>query len=200
MWVFELSFPDVYISNCSIKILGPFPIHAREQHYLSQSFPLNCRHNPQDIIWHASLSFLVSEPLDFNKSWPSSYADGGRVTWCTAKADLNGYLKVSFPHIRWVYVIFHVPMATSFSSTDGNLLERQKDGLHCNTTHFSIPLWSYTHLRQGQDRHLFRIFSFTFHKGPPSLSSLPLITLNVRPGCPNGIPGTYMTWNVLFPE
>lgn len=65
-------------------VLGPFPIHAREQHYLSPSFPLN-----------------LSEPIDFNKSWPSSYADGGRVAWGTAKADMNGLLKVSFSDVRW---------------------------------------------------------------------------------------------------
>jgi len=65
-------------------VLGPFPIHAREQHYLSPSFPLN-----------------LFEPIDFTKSWPSSYADGGRVTWDKVKADSDGSLNVSFPNIRW---------------------------------------------------------------------------------------------------
>jgi hypothetical protein len=32
------------------KILGPFPIHAREQHYLSPSFPLDCRHDSYHIV------------------------------------------------------------------------------------------------------------------------------------------------------
>jgi hypothetical protein len=29
--------------NLSVKVLGPFPIHAREQHFLSPSFPLQCK-------------------------------------------------------------------------------------------------------------------------------------------------------------
>jgi len=65
-------------------VLGPFPIQAREQHYLSPSFPLN-----------------LSEPIDLTKSWPSSYADRGEVSWSTAESDANGSLKVSFPDIRW---------------------------------------------------------------------------------------------------
>ncbi|KAG5718671.1 3',5'-cyclic-nucleotide phosphodiesterase [Termitomyces sp. T112] len=47
-------------------ILGPFPIHAREQHHLSPSFPLS-----------------LSEPIDWQKAWPSSYADHGDVSWST---------------------------------------------------------------------------------------------------------------------
>ncbi|KAF9036995.1 hypothetical protein BDZ89DRAFT_1061691 [Hymenopellis radicata] len=65
-------------------ILGPFPIQAREQQFLSPSFPLN-----------------LSEPIDYHKTWPSSYADGGRVSWATASAEDNGTLQVSFPNIRW---------------------------------------------------------------------------------------------------
>ncbi|KAI0048234.1 hypothetical protein FA95DRAFT_1540157 [Auriscalpium vulgare] len=65
-------------------VLGPFPIHAREQHFLSPSFPLN-----------------LSNPVDFTASWPSSYADGGYVAWTTADAEDWGRLQVSFPHIRW---------------------------------------------------------------------------------------------------
>ena len=44
----------------------------------------------------------VSEPIDLNKSWPSSYADGGRVVWNKATADVTGHLDVSFPDIRQV--------------------------------------------------------------------------------------------------
>ncbi|KAI0085425.1 hypothetical protein BDY19DRAFT_896611 [Irpex rosettiformis] len=64
-------------------VLGPFPIHAREQHFLSPSYPLN-----------------LSEPIDFSEKWPSAYADGGEVAWGTAQSQ-NGTLKVSYPHIRW---------------------------------------------------------------------------------------------------
>ncbi|KAF9001962.1 hypothetical protein BDQ17DRAFT_1281013 [Cyathus striatus] len=64
-------------------VLGPFPIHAREQHFLSPAFPLN-----------------LSETINLTKTWPSSYADGGRVGWHVAHSD-GEELKISFPHIRW---------------------------------------------------------------------------------------------------
>ncbi|KAJ7285998.1 hypothetical protein C8J57DRAFT_1286459 [Mycena rebaudengoi] len=65
-------------------VLGPFPIHAREQQFLSPSFPLN-----------------LSEPINFTQTWPSSYADNGRVGWAQTHATPEGDLKVSFPNIRW---------------------------------------------------------------------------------------------------
>ncbi|KAH9901635.1 hypothetical protein C8Q73DRAFT_678452 [Cubamyces lactineus] len=65
-------------------ILGPFPIHAREQHFLSPSFPLN-----------------VSEAIDLSATYPSAYADGGFVGWSKAKSQEDGTLAVSFPDIRW---------------------------------------------------------------------------------------------------
>ncbi|KZT74257.1 hypothetical protein DAEQUDRAFT_702566 [Daedalea quercina L-15889] len=65
-------------------VLGPFPIHAREQHFMSPSFPLN-----------------LSEPIDFKAKWPSSYSDGGEVEWTTARSNLDGTLNISFPDIRW---------------------------------------------------------------------------------------------------
>ncbi|THV08034.1 hypothetical protein K435DRAFT_815267 [Dendrothele bispora CBS 962.96] len=65
-------------------VLGPFPIHAREQHYISPSFPLN-----------------LTKPIDYTATWPSSYADGGRVSWSTIISSSDGNLQVSFPNIRW---------------------------------------------------------------------------------------------------
>ncbi|PFH45661.1 hypothetical protein AMATHDRAFT_200381 [Amanita thiersii Skay4041] len=65
-------------------VLGPFPIHAREQHYLSPAFPLD-----------------LTKPVDYSQSWPSSYADGGRVFWSSAQSDDQGNLNISFPYIRW---------------------------------------------------------------------------------------------------
>ncbi|KZT20258.1 hypothetical protein NEOLEDRAFT_1165105 [Neolentinus lepideus HHB14362 ss-1] len=65
-------------------VLGPFPIHAREQHFLSPSFPIN-----------------LSEPIDYARTWPSSLADGGVVGWTTAHASEDGHLAVSFPEVRW---------------------------------------------------------------------------------------------------
>ncbi|KAN0124017.1 hypothetical protein V8E52_002507, partial [Russula decolorans] len=66
------------------QVLGPFPIHAREQHFLSPSFPLD-----------------LTEHVDLDASYPSSLADGGSVPWSKAMLGLDGNLAVSFPHIRW---------------------------------------------------------------------------------------------------
>jgi len=65
-------------------VLGPFPIQAREQHFLSPSFPLN-----------------LSESVDFDAKWPSSYADGGSIGWTHARSKPDGTLDVSFPDIRY---------------------------------------------------------------------------------------------------
>jgi hypothetical protein len=35
--------------KCS-KVLGPFPIHAREQHFLSPSYPLNRKHRSDSHV------------------------------------------------------------------------------------------------------------------------------------------------------
>ncbi|KAI0698480.1 hypothetical protein BC835DRAFT_1268955 [Cytidiella melzeri] len=64
-------------------VLGPFPIHAREQHFLSPSFPLN-----------------LSGPIDLDAKWPSAYADGGEVGWGSTHSQ-NGTLRLSYPEIRW---------------------------------------------------------------------------------------------------
>ncbi|KAI0637266.1 hypothetical protein C8Q77DRAFT_1051392 [Trametes polyzona] len=65
-------------------VLGPFPIHAREQHFLSPSFPID-----------------PTRAIDFNATYPSSYADGGHVGWTKASARDDGLLEVSFPSVRW---------------------------------------------------------------------------------------------------
>ncbi|KAL1691452.1 hypothetical protein GGG16DRAFT_53664 [Schizophyllum commune] len=67
-------------------VLGPFPIHAREQHMLSPSFPLDLRNGPY---------------VDTDTTYPSSYADDGTVSWSTTTLSEDGSLKVSFPSIRW---------------------------------------------------------------------------------------------------
>ncbi|KAF9532428.1 hypothetical protein CPB83DRAFT_891154 [Crepidotus variabilis] len=67
-------------------VLGPFPIQAREQHYLSPAYPLN-----------------LSEPIDFARSWPSSYADNGKVGWTKADLGPDHTLNISFPQIRRVF-------------------------------------------------------------------------------------------------
>ncbi|KAI0028355.1 hypothetical protein K488DRAFT_89825 [Vararia minispora EC-137] len=68
----------------NLDVLGPFPIHAREQHFLSPSFPIDLR-----------------SPIDLRTRWPSSYADGGEVSWKQIKMLDNGNILVSYPDIRW---------------------------------------------------------------------------------------------------
>ncbi|KAG1883042.1 hypothetical protein F4604DRAFT_1740396 [Suillus subluteus] len=65
-------------------VLGPFPIHAREQHFLSPAFPLD-----------------LSKNIELTRTYPSAYADGGYVSWSKASSDEHGSLKVSHPNIRW---------------------------------------------------------------------------------------------------
>lgn len=65
-------------------VLGPFPIHAREQHFLSPAFPLD-----------------LSKNIDLTCTYPSAYADGGYVSWSKASSDEQGGLEVSHPNIRW---------------------------------------------------------------------------------------------------
>ncbi|KIJ29883.1 hypothetical protein M422DRAFT_214788 [Sphaerobolus stellatus SS14] len=67
-------------------VLGPFPIGAREQHFLSPSYPLDL-----------SASY-VHEP---SRTWPSALADGGEVGWRFADLSADGRMLISHPHIRW---------------------------------------------------------------------------------------------------
>lgn len=48
--------------------------------------------------------YIVSDPIDYTKSWSSSYADGGMAGWTKFKSSDNGDLKVSFPQIRYCNV------------------------------------------------------------------------------------------------
>ncbi|PPQ70920.1 hypothetical protein CVT24_009982 [Panaeolus cyanescens] len=68
-------------------VLGPFPIHAREQHFLSPSYPLD-----------------LSQQINYTQSWPSSYARDGLVTWSSTSSDELGNIQLSFPDIPWTYL------------------------------------------------------------------------------------------------
>ena len=115
--------PSVLLLRCvHRKVLGPFPIHAREQHFLSPSFPLNREPDPPaSFVVSSSIHTPVSQPIDLHKSWPSSYADGGLVSWSTVNATdwaspNPGNLKVSFPHIRCVLLDPLLPPTSTLSS------------------------------------------------------------------------------------
>ncbi|KAF9792100.1 hypothetical protein BJ322DRAFT_1027120 [Thelephora terrestris] len=82
----SLQLPSWGVSlSSSWNVLGPFPIHAREQHFLSPSYPLN-----------------LSDEIDFMKSYPSSLLDNGSTSWGKFSADpKTGTLDVSYSDVRW---------------------------------------------------------------------------------------------------
>jgi hypothetical protein len=45
-------------------------------------------------------------PYDIKETFPSALAPGGRVGWSRFSADKEGYLKVSYPGIKYVHVRF----------------------------------------------------------------------------------------------
>ncbi|KAF9452861.1 hypothetical protein P691DRAFT_721023 [Macrolepiota fuliginosa MF-IS2] len=65
-------------------VLGPFPIHAREQQFLSPSFPI-------DLL----------KPINYEETWTSSYADNATVQWSHTQPSDDNVLEVSFPEVRW---------------------------------------------------------------------------------------------------
>ena len=44
----------------------------------------------------------MSHSIDYNSSWPSSYADGGLVRWAQVASNFRGDIEISFPKIRQV--------------------------------------------------------------------------------------------------
>lgn len=62
--------------------------------------------NIKNLFLYEFPSPEVSEQIDFNAIWPSSYADGGKVGWSTARSGEDGTLNVSFPDIRYVYLLY----------------------------------------------------------------------------------------------
>ncbi|PPQ74189.1 hypothetical protein CVT26_004486 [Gymnopilus dilepis] len=77
-------------------VLGPFPIHAREQHLLSPAFPLN-----------------LSIATDYTKSWPSAYADGGFVNWTKAQSTAEGHLEQLRSTEGWAALQHHAVLRTT---------------------------------------------------------------------------------------
>lgn len=83
-------------------VLGPFPQHAREQHFLSPSFPFRST----SVMLHRRFVLIVRHQdedcieVRTDTRFPSYLADGGFVTWANTKSDDEGRLAVSFPNIR----------------------------------------------------------------------------------------------------
>ncbi|KAF8431773.1 hypothetical protein L210DRAFT_984925 [Boletus edulis BED1] len=65
-------------------VLGPFPIHAREQHFLSPAYPLD-----------------LSLPIDTTKQYPTSLTHTASASWTHTTADPHGVIHVSHPSVPW---------------------------------------------------------------------------------------------------
>ncbi|KAG9003012.1 hypothetical protein FRB93_011299 [Tulasnella sp. JGI-2019a] len=70
-------------------VLGPFPLKAREQHFLSPSYPIKVG---PSYTHNASATYLSSLP------------DGGQVTWSNGKTSTPGQYQISYPDIRWASI------------------------------------------------------------------------------------------------
>ena len=80
----------------------------------------------------------VSEPIDLSATWPSSYADGGQVSWSKAESDPDGNLKVSFPEIRLANSLYEETFSGIDLHAAGKTSGRLKGGLRYNTTPFCV--------------------------------------------------------------
>lgn len=69
-------------------VLGPFPVHAREQHFLSPAYPLD-------------LSLPIPPASDSNSTYPSSLPPSAGVSWTRTTADHHGKILVSYPSVPW---------------------------------------------------------------------------------------------------
>ncbi|PVG01691.1 hypothetical protein CPB86DRAFT_698784 [Serendipita vermifera] len=77
--IWRLELEDVW------DVLGPFPQHAREQHFKAPSYPVNLSQS-----WDAILT----------EEYPSSLVNGGVVGWTRRKMS-DGTLLVEFPEAPW---------------------------------------------------------------------------------------------------
>jgi hypothetical protein len=112
-WTVDLSDTWEVIRSCTMITLllkvcitgfGTFP-NSRERTTLSLSFiPIELYSCRASTCVHAECNcVLVSDrPIDLTKSYPSSLADNGQVSWSTRTVETNGQLKISFPQVRSV--------------------------------------------------------------------------------------------------
>ncbi|KAG8217230.1 hypothetical protein J3R82DRAFT_5317 [Butyriboletus roseoflavus] len=65
-------------------VLGPFPVHAREQHFLSPAYPLE-----------------LSLPISTTTQYPTSLTHSAYASWSQTTADPHGTIHVSHPSVPW---------------------------------------------------------------------------------------------------
>jgi hypothetical protein len=81
-------------------VLGPFPVHAREQHFLSPAYPLD-RESARSPTDHPHSSHPVSLPIDPTAQYPTSLTHTATASWSQTTADPHGIIHVSHPSVPW---------------------------------------------------------------------------------------------------
>lgn len=81
-------------------VLGPFPQSAREQHFLSPSYPLDCKWEPSVVQVSHCPSVSRGWNVSPNETYQSSLQDGGTVGW-SSTTSVGERLEVVFPNVRY---------------------------------------------------------------------------------------------------
>jgi len=84
-----------------VQVLGPFPVHAREQHFLSPAYPLDRESicSPAGLGPHSF--YPVSLPIDTTPQYPTSLTHTANASWSQTTADPHGVIHVSHPSVPW---------------------------------------------------------------------------------------------------
>ena len=82
-------------------MLGPFPIHAREQHFLSPAYPLDRESVRSPVGLGPHPSHPVSLPVDTTAQYPTSLTHSANASWSQTTADPHGVIHVSHPSVPW---------------------------------------------------------------------------------------------------
>lgn len=84
-----------------MQVLGPFPVHAREQHFLSPAYHLDreSTRSPSDL--DSLTSSPVTLPIDTAIQYPTSLTHTAYASWSHTTADPHGIIHVSHPTVPW---------------------------------------------------------------------------------------------------
>lgn len=82
-------------------MLGPFPVHAREQHFLSPAYPLDREPIPSRLALGPHPFDPVSLPVSTTTQYPTSLTRSAYASWSQTTADPHGTIHVSHPSVPW---------------------------------------------------------------------------------------------------
>lgn len=108
------------------QVLGPFPIHAREQYFLTPGFPLNCKLVPADCIPHTVFYvFKCRLLMSMNQIAP------GRLRMLiTVKQD--GLRRIQMRKVTWKCPFPMSGGCSVFKLADSFMRSQLADGIHCD--------------------------------------------------------------------